>query len=112
MSFAAYEGEVMRASHLATSWDGEWAAVLSDLVASARHRALPKLNGDMIGQMKSTLLVATITVPDVYGGRRKNYAGYLPTCEPLILLTAIYLVLTELMVVTFRYIENKTRVNI
>ena len=117
LSFAAYEGEVMR---------GAFAGVPSGELQAGRafgmspfklfrriwlpralHRALPTLNGEMVLQLKSTPLVATITVVDVYGVisrvRQETYLTY----EPLFLLAAIYLLLTLVLVIAFRYFENR-----
>lgn len=72
----------------------------------AIHRALPTLNGETILQLKSTPLVATVTVVDLYGVisrvRQETYLTY----EPLLLLAAIYLVLTAILVWIFRRFEN------
>ena len=117
ISFAAYEGEVMR---------GAFAGVPSGELQAGRafgmtrfkvfrriwlpralHRALPTLNGETVLQLKSTPLVATITVVDVYGVisrvRQETYLTY----EPLFLLAAIYMVLTAALVVLFRHFENR-----
>jgi len=57
--------------------------------------------------LKSTPLVATITVIDVYAVisrvRQDTYIIY----EPLLLLALIYLCLTGILVAIFRYFENK-----
>lgn len=120
MSFAAYEGEVLRGAFLGVPRGeleagkafgmGRWKLFYRIWMPRALHRALPTLNGDMIAQMKSTPLVATITVLDVYGVMVKVRQDTFLTYEPLLLLTAIYLVLTGVMVVLFRYIESKVPV--
>lgn len=117
ISFAAYEGEVMR---------GAFAGVPSGELQAGRafgmspfkmfrriwmpraiHRALPTLNGETVLQLKATPLVATITVVDLYGVisrvRQETYLTY----EPLLLLAAIYMVLTAILVILFRYFENR-----
>jgi polar amino acid transport system permease protein len=71
------------------------------------QRALPTLSGETVLQLKSTPLVATITVIDVYGVISKVRQETYLTYEPLLLLAAIYVCLTGLLVVTFRYFENK-----
>jgi polar amino acid transport system permease protein len=58
-------------------------------------------------QLKSTPLVATITVVDVYGVISKVKQDTFLTYEPLLLLAAIYMILTGILVVVFRYFENK-----
>ena len=117
ISFAAYEGEVMR---------GAFAGVPSGELEAARaygmspftmfrriwlpraiHRALPTLNGETVLQLKSTPLVATITVIDGYAVISKVRQETYITYEPLLLLALIYLCLTAVLVVGFRYLENK-----
>lgn len=117
LSFAAYEGEVMRGAFAGVP-SGELQAGrafgMSPLklfrriwLPRAIHRALPTLNGEMVLQMKSTPLVATITVVDAYGVisrvRQETYLTY----EPLFLLAAIYMVLALMLVMAFRYFENR-----
>ncbi|HEV7417807.1 ABC transporter permease [Tianweitania sediminis] len=117
ISFAAYEGEVMR---------GAFAGVPAGELQAARafgmsrgqtlrriwlpralHRALPTLSGETVLQLKSTPLVATITVVDLYGVisrvRQETYLVY----EPLLLLAAIYMILTAILVLVFRFFENR-----
>jgi polar amino acid transport system permease protein len=117
ISFAAYEGEVMR---------GAFAGVPRGEIEAARaygmspftlfwriwlpravQRALPTLSGETVLQLKSTPLVATITVIDVYGVISKVRQDTYLTYEPLLLLAAIYMILTGILVVVFRYFENK-----
>jgi polar amino acid transport system permease protein len=117
ISFAAYEGEVMR---------GAFAGVPAGELEAARaygmsrftlfrriwlpravHRALPTLNGETVLQLKSTPLVATITVIDVYAVVSKVRQETYITYEPLLLLALIYLCLTAVLVVGFRYFESK-----
>ena len=73
----------------------------------AVQRALPTLNGEVVLQLKATPLVATITVIDVYAViskvRQETYVIY----EPLLLLALVYLCLTGILVVIFRYFENR-----
>jgi polar amino acid transport system permease protein len=116
VSFAAYEGEVMRGAfkgvprgelEAAKAYGmGRWTTFRRIWLPRAIHRALPTLTGDTVLQLKSTPLVATITVVDAYGVISKvRQATYL-TYEPLLLLALIYMILTGIMVVAFRYVEN------
>jgi polar amino acid transport system permease protein len=116
ISFAAYEGEVMRGAfkgvprgelEAAKAYGmGRWTMFRRIWLPRAVHRALPTLTGDAVLQLKSTPLVATITVVDAYGVISKvRQATYL-TYEPLLLLALIYMILTGIMVVAFRYLEN------
>ena len=78
-----------------------------DAVPRAVARALPTLNGEMVLQLKSTPLVATITDIDLYAVTSKIRQATYIMYEPLLLLALIYLCLTGVMVTVFRYIENK-----
>lgn len=117
MSFAGYEGEVMRGAfagvpkgelEAARAYGMKPFTVLHRIwLPRALHRALPTLNGEIVLQLKSTPLVATITVIDVYAViskvRQETYIVY----EPMLLLALIYLCLTGILVLIFRYFENK-----
>ncbi|MBB5701175.1 polar amino acid transport system permease protein [Ochrobactrum daejeonense] len=117
ISFAAYEGEVMRGAFAGVP-SGElqagrafgmspWKMFRRIWLPRAIHRALPTLNGETVLQLKSTPLVATITVVDVYGVisrvRQETYLTY----EPLLLLALIYMILTAALVWAFRRLENR-----
>jgi polar amino acid transport system permease protein len=120
ISFAAYEGEVMRGAFAGVP-RGEleaakaygmsrWTMFRRIWLPRAVQRALPTLNGDVVAQMKSTPLVATITVVDIYGVIAKVRQDTYLTYEPLLLLSLIYLILTAMLVTAFRYIESKVPV--
>ncbi|MDS9469331.1 ABC transporter permease subunit [Paracoccus sp. MBLB3053] len=117
ISFAAYEGEVMRGAFAgvpAGELQAGRAFGMSPLklfwriwLPRALHRALPVLNGETVLQLKSTPLVATITVVDLYGVISRVRSGTLLTYEPLLLLALIYLLLTAILVLIFRFFENR-----
>jgi len=117
ISFAAYEGEVMRGAFAGVP-RGEleaaraygmsrWTAFRRIWLPRAVQRALPTLNGETVLQLKATPLVATITVVDVYGVISKVRQDTFLTYEPLLLLALIYMILTGMLVAVFRYFENK-----
>jgi polar amino acid transport system permease protein len=116
ISFAAYEGEVLRGAfkgvprgelEAAKSYGmGRWTMFRRIWLPRAIHRALPTLTGDTVLQLKSTPLVATITVVDAYGVISKVRQTTYLTYEPLLLLALIYMILTGIMVFAFRYVEN------
>ncbi len=117
LSFAAYEGEVMRGAFAGVP-RGELEAADSFGMSRfqtfwriwlprAIHRALPTLNGDTVLQLKSTPLIATITVVDVYGVISRVRQDTYLTYEPLLLLALIYLCLTGILVYVFRKLENR-----
>jgi polar amino acid transport system permease protein len=119
-SFAGYEGEVMRGAFKGVP-KGELEAahamgmhpftILRRIwLPRAIQRVLPTLNGEVILQLKATPLVATIAVVDVFAVfgriRQETYITY----EPLLMLAAIYLILTALITLAFRMLEARTPV--
>jgi polar amino acid transport system permease protein len=115
VSFAAYEAEVMRGAFAGVP-RGELEAAraygMSPLTAFRRiwlpraiHRALPTLSGETVLQLKSTPLVATITVVDVYAVVSRVRQDTFLTYEPLLLLALIYMILTGILVVIFNRVE-------
>ncbi|MDQ0318907.1 polar amino acid transport system permease protein [Pararhizobium capsulatum DSM 1112] len=117
ISFAAYEGEVMRGAFAGVP-AGEleaarafgmsrWTVFRRIWLPRAIHRALPTLTGETVLQLKSTPLVATITVLDVYAIISKVRQDTFLTYEPLLLLALIYLCLTGILVLAFRKLENR-----
>jgi polar amino acid transport system permease protein len=117
LSFAGYEGEIMRGAFAGVPYGELEAARAYGMkpftllrriwLPRAVQRALPTLNGEVVLQLKATPLVATITVIDVYAVvskiRQETYVIY----EPLLLLSLVYLCLTGILVVIFRYFENR-----
>ncbi len=117
LSFAAYEGEVMRGAFAGVP-KGEletarafgmtsWQVLRRIWLPRAIHRALPTLGGEVVLQLKATPLVATITVVDVYGVFSRVRQDTFITYEPLILLAFIYLLLAGLLVALFHYWEKR-----
>ncbi|NJR13412.1 MAG: ABC transporter permease subunit [Phyllobacteriaceae bacterium] len=115
ISFAAYEAEVMRGAFAGVP-RGELEAAraygMSPFTAFRRiwlpraiHRALPTLSGETVVQLKSTPLVATITVIDVYAVISRVRQDTFLTYEPLLLLALIYMLLTGLLVLMFNRLE-------
>ncbi len=117
VSFAGYEGEVMR---------GAFAGVPRGEIEAARafgmrpftllrriwlplaiYRSLPTLAGETVLQLKSTPLVATITVVDVYAVFARIREDTYITYEPLLFLALIYCILTGILVMLFRLIEKR-----
>lgn len=116
ISFAAYEGEVMRGAFAGVP-SGElqagrafgmspWKVFRRVWLPRAIHRALPTLNGETVLQLKSTPLVATITVVDLYGVISRVRQDTFLTYEPLLLLALIYMFLTAVLVWLFKKLEN------
>ena len=116
ISFAAYEAEVMRGAFTGVP-KGELEAAraygMTPFTAFRRiwlpraiHRALPTLNGETVVQLKSTPLVATITVVDVFAITSRVRQDTFLTYEPLLFVALIYICLTAILVLAFRWLEN------
>lgn len=117
ISVAGYEGEVMRGAFKSVP-KGELEAarafgmsrftVLRRIwLPRALQNVLPTLAGEFVLTLKSTPLAATITVFDVYGVgsivRQETYRVY----EPLLFVAGIYIALTAIIVLLFRWLENR-----
>ena len=122
LSFAGYEGEVMR---------GAFAGVPRGQLETARaygmprftvfrriwlpqalFRALPTLAGETVLQLKATTLVATITVIDIYGVATRVRQDTYITYEPLLLLALVYMCITGIMVFLFKKLEARIPVRL
>jgi polar amino acid transport system permease protein len=116
LNVAGYVGEVMRGAFLSVP-RGELEAaraygmppfklLMRIWLPRAVLNVLPTLAGETVLMLQSTPLAATITVLDLMGVvYRIRQATYL-TYEPLLLLSAIYLVLTFLITRGFGYLER------
>jgi polar amino acid transport system permease protein len=117
LSCAGYEGEVMRGAFAGVP-RGEleaarafgmrpWKVFRRVWLPQAIQKALPTLAGETVLQLKSTPLVATITVIDLYAValriRQDTYVIY----EPLLLLALTYMVIAGLIVWVFSRLEAR-----
>lgn len=117
ISFAAYEGEVMRGAFAGVPYGEREAAYACGMsrwqvfhriwLPRAIQRALPTLVGETVLHLKATPLVATITVVDAYGVINMVRQNTLLTYEPLLLLAGVYLLLTLLLVLALRQLERR-----
>lgn len=117
LSFAGYEGEVMRGAFAGVPRGQleaarafgmrRWTAFRRIWLPQAVHRALPTLAGETVLQLKATPLVATITVIDLYAAASRVQKETYITYAPLLLLALVYLVITGLIVLAFRRLENR-----
>ena len=117
LSFAGYEGEVMRGGFKGVPRGELEAAAAMGMhpfkiltriwLPRAVQRVLPTLNGEMILQLKSTPLVATISVVDVYAVIGRVRAETFIIYEPLLLLALTYLLMAGVVTLGFRYLERR-----
>ena len=117
LAFAGYVGEVLRGGFKnvpSGELEAGKAMGMSPLTLLRRiwfpraiQRVLPTLGGEMILQLKSTPLVATIAVVDLYGIfariRQETFIIY----EPLLLLALIYLLYAGGITLFCRRLENR-----
>ena len=118
LSFAGYEGEIMRGAFLGVP-RGEleaarafgmspWKVLTRVWFPRAVRLVLPTLAGEVVVQLKSTPLAMTVTVMDLAGVVRNRitqdtYIVY----EPLMLLAVIYMCLTFVAVWAFGFLEKR-----
>lgn len=103
LSFAGYEGEIMRGAFLGVP-KGELEAAraygMSPFTTLRRiwlprafRIVLPTLGGEVISQLKATPLASTVTVMELYGVAGKIKSNTLRTYEPLIMIAVVYFIL-------------------
>ncbi len=115
LSVAGYEGEVMRGAFKGVPGGQLEAAramgmprmkiFLRIWLPQALHRALPTIGGETVLQMKSTPLVATITVVDIYSLAKRVTQDTFIVYEPLLLLALVYMILAGMIVLLFKWFE-------
>lgn len=118
LSVAGYEGEVMRGAFRGVPHGQLEAAKAMGMprfaifhriwLPQALQRVLPTIGGETVLQLKSTTLASTITIMEIYGVIGKIRSNTLITYEPLLLLALVYICLTGLIVLLFRWFESRT----
>jgi polar amino acid transport system permease protein len=117
LSYAGYEGEVMRGAFAGVARGqleaarafgmSRWKIFRRIWLPQALHRALPTLAGESVLQLKATPLVATITMVDIYSVASRVRQETFITYEPLILLALVYMSITGILVFGFRKLEAR-----
>jgi polar amino acid transport system permease protein len=117
LSFAGYEGEVMRGAFRSVSAGqleaaramglGRFAIFRRIWFPQALQRAIPTLGGETVLQLKATPLVATITVIDIYAVASRVRQDTFIIYEPLLLLALVYMVIAGLLALAFRQLERR-----
>ncbi|WP_069300585.1 ABC transporter permease [Neptunicoccus sediminis] len=116
LSYAGYEGEVMRGAFSSVN-KGQLEAANSFgmprftmfrriWLPQAIRSVLPTLGGETILQLKATPLVATITVVEIYAVSSRVRSDMLIVYEPLLLLALFYLIIAGVITLLFRKFEN------
>ncbi|MGE4249945.1 MAG: ABC transporter permease [Parvibaculaceae bacterium] len=117
LSFAGYEGAIMKGAFLSVP-KGEleaarafgmspWTVLRRIWLPRAFRIVLPTLGGETILQLKATPLAATVTVIELYGASYQVRQDTFRVYEPLLMVAAIYLALTYLITRAFAYIERQ-----
>ncbi len=117
LSYAGYEGEVMRGAFAGVARGQLEAARAYGMprftafrriwLPQALHRALPTLAGETVLQLKATPLVATITMVDIYAVASRVRQDLFVTYEPLLLLALVYMIITGILIYLFRMLEAR-----
>ena len=118
LSVAGYEGEVMRGAFRGVPHGQLEAAKAMGMprfaifrrvwLPQALQRVLPTIGGETVLQLKSTPLASTITIMEIYGVIGKIKSNTLIIYEPMLLLAVIYICMTGLIVLLFRWFESRT----
>ncbi len=117
LSYAGYEGEVMRGAFASVAKGQLEAATAFGMprltmfrriwLPQAIRNVLPTLGGETILQLKATPLIATITVMDIYAVSSRVRSDTFIIYEPLLLLALIYMVLAGIIALAFNYVERQ-----
>ncbi len=117
LSVAGYEGEVMRGAFKGVPQGqleaarafgmSRWGIFRRIWLPQAVARVLPTIGGETVLQLKSTPLVATITVIDIYAVASRVRQDTFIIYEPLLLLAAVYLTIAALIVALFSWFERR-----
>lgn len=117
LSYAGYEGEVMRGAFSGVA-KGQLEAAKSFgmprftmfrriWLPQAIRNVLPTLGGETILQLKATPLVATITVVEIYAVSSRVRADTFIVYEPLLLLALAYMIIAALIGLAFKRFEDR-----
>ncbi|PVH28593.1 ABC transporter permease [Pararhodobacter oceanensis] len=117
LSYAGYEGEVMRGAFKSVPQGqleagrafglSRFAVLRRIWLPQALARALPTLGGEAILQLKATPLVATITVIEIYAVASRVRQDTFIIYEPLLLLALIYMAIAGVIALGFRWLERR-----
>lgn len=117
LSYAGYEGEVMRGAFKGVAKGQLEAARAFGMprvtlfrriwLPQAIRNVLPTLGGETVLQLKATPLVATITVVDIYAVSSRVRADTFIVYEPLLLLALFYILVAGVIALVFHWLEVK-----
>ena len=117
LSFAGYEGEVMRGAFRSVARGQleaarafgmpRWTMFRRVWLPQAVRTVLPTLGGETVLQLKATPLVATITMVEIYAVSSRVRADTFIVYEPLLLLALVYLLIAGVIVLLFGRVERR-----
>ena len=117
LSYAGYEGEVMRGAFSSVARGQLEAAKSFGMprltmfrriwLPQAVRNVLPTLGGETILQLKATPLIATITVMDIYAVSSRVRSDTFIVYEPLLLLALVYMVIAGIIGFAFNHVERQ-----
>ena len=117
LNYAAYEAEVLRGALLAVPRGELEAGRAFGMSAGKLFRriwlpralriALPTIAGEVVMQLKSTPLVFTVTVMDLYGVAYRVRQDTFLVYEPLIVATIFYVLVTFVLTRVFALVERQ-----
>lgn len=117
LSYAGYEGEVMRGAFRSVAKGQLEAARAFGMprftlfrrvwLPQAVRSVLPTLGGETVLQLKSTPLVATITIVEIYSVSARVRQDTFIIYEPLLLLAVVYMVIAGCVALFFSWLENR-----
>lgn len=120
LSYAGYEGEVMRGAFAGVARGQIEAAQAFGMprftmfrriwLPQAIQNALPTLGGETILQLKATPLVATIAIVESYAVASRVRQDTFIVYEPLLLLAVVYMVIAGVLAFGFRKLEQRVPV--
>lgn len=117
LSYAGYEGEVMRGAFRSVTKGQLEAGRAFGMprftlfrrvwLPQAVRSVLPTLGGETILQLKSTPLVATITIAEIYAISARVRQDTFIIYEPLLLLAVVYMVIAGFVALLFSWLEKQ-----
>lgn len=117
LSVAGYEGEVMRGAFRGVAHGQLEAARAMGIprftifrriwLPQAVNRVLPTIGGETVLQLKSTPLVSTITIMEIYAVAGRIRQDTFIIYEPLLLLAVVYMAIAGIIVLVFRWLESR-----
>ncbi|MCV2872347.1 ABC transporter permease [Defluviimonas sp. WL0050] len=120
LSYAGYEGEVMRGAFAGVQRGQIEAAQAFGMprftmfrriwLPQAIQNALPTLGGETILQLKATPLVATIAIVESYAVASRVRQDTFIVYEPLLLLAVVYMIIAGILAFGFRKLEQRVPV--